>query len=77
MTPAKGEVREACQQAIRRFNVDMFITIHVCRTEKDFEGWKVDRKLEFLDEFQHIINETLESGVSAFIGAMTINTTAT
>ena len=51
----------------RRFNVDVFHTIDVRRTDKDFEGWKVDRKLEFLDEFQHIINETLESGVSAFI----------
>jgi hypothetical protein len=29
--------------------------------------WKVDRKIEFLDEFQHIINETLESGVAAFL----------
>jgi hypothetical protein len=27
----------------------------------------VDRKIEFHDEFQHIINETLESGAVAFI----------
>jgi hypothetical protein len=27
----------------------------------------LDRKIEFLDEFQHIINETLESGVAAFL----------
>ena len=51
----------------QRFSVDVFHTIDVRRTDKDFEGWKVDRKLEFLDEFQHIINETLESGVSSFI----------
>jgi hypothetical protein len=51
----------------RRFRVDVFHTIDVRRTDKDFEGWKVDRKIEFLDEFQHIINETLESGVASFI----------
>jgi len=50
-----------------RFRVDVFHTIDVRRTDKDFEGWKVDRKIEFLDEFQHIINGTLESGVSSFI----------
>jgi hypothetical protein len=53
----------------RRFGVDVFHTIDVRRTDKDFEGWKVDRKIEFLDEFQHIINETLESGVASFIRA--------
>src|SRR5229473_3740600 len=51
----------------KRFRVDVFHTIDVRRTDKDFEGWKVDRKIEFLDEFQHIINETLESGVASFI----------
>jgi hypothetical protein len=50
-----------------RYRVDVFHTIDVRRTYKDFEGWTVDRKIEFLDEFQHIINETLESGVAAFI----------
>jgi len=51
----------------KRFRVDVFHTIDVRRTDKDFEGWKVDRKIEFLDEFQHIINETLQSGVASFI----------
>ena len=51
----------------KNFNVDIFHTIDVRRTDKDFAGWKVDRKIEFLDEFQHIINETLESGVAAFL----------
>ncbi len=50
-----------------RFRVDVFHTIDVRRTDKDFATWRVDRKIEFLDEFQHIINETLESGVSSFI----------
>jgi hypothetical protein len=50
-----------------RYKVDVFHTIDVRRSDKDFEGWKVDRKIEFLDEFQHIINETLESGVAAFL----------
>jgi len=51
----------------KRYRVDVFHTIDVRRTDKDFKGWKVDRKIEFLDEFQHIINETLESGVASFI----------
>ncbi len=50
-----------------RFGVDVFHTIDVRRTDRDFEGWTVDRKLKFLDEFQHIINDTLESGVAAFL----------
>lgn len=50
-----------------RFRVDVFHTIDVRRTDKDFERWPIDRKIEFLDEFQHIINETLESGVASFI----------
>ena len=52
-----------------RFHVDVFHTIDVRRTDKDFEGWTVDRKIEFLDEFQHIINETSEFGTAAFIRA--------
>jgi hypothetical protein len=47
--------------------VDVFHTVDVRRTDKDFSGWKVDRKIEFLDEFQHIINETLEAGYSAIL----------
>ena len=51
----------------KRFRVDVFHAIDVRRGHKDFKGWTVDRKIEFHDEFQHIINETLESGVVAFI----------
>jgi hypothetical protein len=50
-----------------RFKVDIFHTIDVRRGDKDFAGWKVDRKIEFLDEFHHIVNETLESGVASFL----------
>jgi hypothetical protein len=50
-----------------RFGVDIFHTIDVRRTDKDFAGWSVDKKIDFLDEFQHIINETLENGVVAYI----------
>jgi hypothetical protein len=32
-----------------RYKVDVFHTIDVRRSDKDFEGWKVDRKIEFLD----------------------------
>jgi hypothetical protein len=45
----------------------VFHTIDVRRTDKDFAGWTVDRKIEFLDEFHLVINETLESGVSSFL----------
>ena len=51
----------------KRFRVGVFHAIDVRRGHKDFEGWTVDRKIKFHDEFQHIINETLESGVVAFI----------
>jgi hypothetical protein len=51
----------------KRYHVDVFHAIDVRRGHKDFEGWTVDRKIEFYDEFQHIINETLESGVVSFI----------
>ena len=54
-------------QLFNRCGVKVFHAIDVRRGHGDFKGWTVDRKIEFLDEFQHIINETLESGVSAFI----------
>jgi hypothetical protein len=50
-----------------RYRVDIFHTIDVKRTDKDFEGWTVDRKIEFLDEFHHIINETTEMGYAAIL----------
>ena len=50
-----------------RYKVGTFHTIDVRRTKADFKGWPVDRKIEFLDEFQHIINETMLGGVAAFI----------
>lgn len=53
----------------KRFRVDVFHTIDVRRSDKDFDGWTVDRKIQFLDEFQHVINDTLESGVASFIRA--------
>jgi hypothetical protein len=53
----------------KRYGVKVFHAIDVRRGHGDFKGWTVDKKIEFLDEFQHIINDTLESGVSAFIRA--------
>jgi uncharacterized protein DUF3800 len=53
----------------RRFKVDIFHTIDIRRTDKDFAGWTVDRKIEFLDEFQHIINETTEHGYAAILSS--------
>jgi hypothetical protein len=61
----KYEKRTA--RLFQRYGVKTFHAIDVRRGDGDFAGWKVDRKIEFLDEFQHVINETLESGVVAFI----------
>lgn len=61
----KFEKRTA--KLFRRFGVDIFHTIDVRRTDKDFAGWTVDRKLEFLDEFQHIVNETVEHGFASIL----------
>lgn len=51
----------------RRSRVDVFHTIDVRRTDKDFKGWSVDRKLKFLDELHHIVNETVELGVISIL----------
>lgn len=51
----------------KRFRVDIFHSIDVKRGDKDFEGWSVNRKIEFFDEFQHIVNETLERGFASII----------
>jgi hypothetical protein len=51
----------------RRFGVDVFHSIDVRRSDKDFSGWTVDRKIEFMDEFHHIINETVERGFSSIL----------
>jgi hypothetical protein len=50
-----------------RYQVDVFHTIDVRRGDADFQGWSVDRKLKFLDELQHIANDTLLSGVTSVI----------
>lgn len=50
-----------------RFRVDIFHSIDVRRGDDDFRGWTVDRKLRFLDEFQHIVNETLLAGVTSVL----------
>jgi hypothetical protein len=50
-----------------RYRVNVFHAIDVHRGHKDFDGWTRDRKIEFHDEFQHIINDTLENGVVSFI----------
>jgi len=46
----------------KRYRVDIYHSIDLKRTDKDFRGWAVDRKIEFIDEFNHIVNETLERG---------------
>jgi Protein of unknown function (DUF3800) len=51
----------------KRYGVKVFHAIDVRRGHGDFKDWTVDRKIQFLDEFQQIINDTLESGVVSFI----------
>jgi hypothetical protein len=61
----KFEKRSA--KLFNRFGVDVFHMTDLKRTKKAFSGWKVDKKIEFFDEFHHIINETLERGVASII----------
>ena len=46
-----------------RFGVRIFHGINWLRGENDFKNWPIDRKIEFLDEFQHIASDTLTFGV--------------
>jgi hypothetical protein len=62
---AKFEKR--VKKLFARYKVSAYHTVDVRRTKADFKGWTVDRKIEFLDEFQYIINETMLGGVAAFI----------
>jgi hypothetical protein len=50
-----------------RFQVDIYHTIDLKRSDKDFSGWSINRKIEFIDEFHHIINETVEIGFSSLL----------
>src|SRR5690242_12174988 len=51
----------------KRHRVDIFHTIDVRRGDADFARWSVDRKLGFLDEFQHIVNATIQAGVTSVL----------
>jgi len=50
-----------------QFGVRTFHLVDLRHSDGDFAGWSVDRKIEFSDELQHIANESLESGVTAFL----------
>ena len=50
-----------------KFNVRQFHLVDLRHNDKDFAGWSTDRRIEFVDELQHIANETLEAGVTAFL----------
>ena len=52
-----------------RYRVVRFHCIEVRRGDGDFAGWSIDRKITFLDEFHHIVNETLERGFAAVLMA--------
>src|SRR5260370_2142808 len=51
----------------KRYGVGVFHAIDVRRGHGDFKDWTIDRKIVFLDELQHIIKDTLESGLFSFI----------
>jgi hypothetical protein len=50
-----------------QFGVSEFHLVDLRHSSGDFAGWSVDRKIELTDELQHIANESLESGVTAFL----------
>jgi hypothetical protein len=50
-----------------QFGVREFHLVDLRHSGRDFAGWSVDRKIELTDELQHIANESLESGVTAFL----------
>jgi hypothetical protein len=49
------------------FGVRQFHLVDLRHSEKDFAGWSIHKKIQLTDELQHIANETLESGVAAFL----------
>jgi hypothetical protein len=50
------------------FGVRQFHLVDLKHSDGDFAGWSIDQKIQFTDELQHIANETLESGVTTFLG---------
>jgi hypothetical protein len=53
------------------FGVRQFHLVDLKHSDKDFAGWSIDKKIQLTDELQHIANETLESGVTTFLGEET------
>ena len=61
----KFEKRSA--KLFARYRVNTFHSIDLRRGDKDFRGWSVDKKIRFMDELQHIANETLERGFCSIL----------
>jgi hypothetical protein len=53
------------------FGVRQFHLVDLRHSDKDFAEWSIDKKIQLTDELQHIANETLESGVTAFLSEET------
>lgn len=51
----------------REHGVRIFHAKEFHDSDGDFAGWKVDKKIDFLDDFGHIANETLAAGVTSLI----------
>jgi hypothetical protein len=50
-----------------RYHVDIFHAIDVNRSNKDFKGWSIDKKIRFLDEFAFLSHDALECGFVSII----------
>jgi hypothetical protein len=48
-------------------DVRKFHLVDLWHSKGNFAGWIIDKKIQLTDELQHIANETLESGVTAFL----------
>lgn len=54
-------------KCLRRYGVDVCHAIDLKRGDNAFEGWSVDRKIEFIDDMQHVVNETLALGYAVIL----------
>jgi hypothetical protein len=74
--PMAGFVGEARQwrkfekraaKVLRHYGVDICHAIDLKRGDNAFEGWSVDKKIEFVDGMQHVVNETLGFGYAVIL----------
>jgi len=59
------EFNSRATKLFRAYKVDIFHAIDLKRSDNDFSGWSVDTKINFIDEFHHLVNQTLEVGFAS------------